>query len=104
MLPRGVKLIRKKVKSTAGASLRAVGARRLDVSSLGRNGAARVVVKLKRGAVRLTGRTRSDGSQGQDQDVEAEGDFRRHDWRAIHDAHDRKGQAQVMSKPSSSGT
>jgi hypothetical protein len=59
VLPRGMKLIRKKVKSTAGASLRAVGARRLDVSSLGRHGAGRVVLKLKPGAVRLTGRTRA---------------------------------------------
>jgi hypothetical protein len=64
VLPKGVKLVRKKVKSTATASVKAVSARKLDASAKGSGGVRRFVVRLKRGAVRLTGSTRKAVRRG----------------------------------------
>ena len=63
-LPKGTKLVRKRVRRSAVSSdgagfvVRPRSSRRLDVSATGRQGAGRVVVRLRRGAVRLTGRVR----------------------------------------------
>lgn len=61
-LPRGVKLIRKRARRAAvtsegpGFVVRPRSSRRLVVSAAGKQGASRVVVRLRRGAVRLTGK------------------------------------------------
>ena len=58
-LPKGTKLVRKRVRGSAVASgftVRAGSSRRVEVSSSAKKGARRVVVRLKRGAVRLTGK------------------------------------------------
>jgi hypothetical protein len=61
-LPKGTKLVRKRVRGSAVGSdaskftVRPGSARSLVVSSSARQGAKRVVIRLKRGAVRLTGK------------------------------------------------
>ena len=61
-LPKGMKLVRKRVRGSAVGSdasqftVRPGSGRSLVVSSSARQGAKRVVVRLKRGAVRLTGK------------------------------------------------
>ena len=61
-LPKGMKLVRKRVRGSAVASdksaftVRPGSARSVVVSSSAKQGAKRVVVRLKRGAVRLTGK------------------------------------------------
>jgi hypothetical protein len=63
-LPKGMKLVRKRVRGSTVASdaggftVRAGSSRRVEVSSSADQGAKRVVVRLKRGAVRLTGKVR----------------------------------------------
>lgn len=63
-LPRGIRLVRKKARRSAvsadGAKfvVRPRSSRRLDVSASGTKGSKRVVVRLRRGAVRLTGKVR----------------------------------------------
>jgi hypothetical protein len=69
-LPRGMKLVRKKANRSVVSSDRAKfvvrpkSSRKLDVSSSGRQGAKRLVVRLRRGAVRLTGKVRTDVRKG----------------------------------------
>ena len=61
-LPRGTKLVRSRVRgsvvSAEGAKfvVRPKSSRRLEVSSSAKQGSKRVVVRLKRGAIRLTGK------------------------------------------------
>ena len=61
-LPRGMKLVRSKVRgsvvSADGAKfvVRPKSSRRLEVSASAKQGAKRVVVRLRRGAIRLTGK------------------------------------------------
>ena len=63
-LPRGMKLVRSKVRgsvvSADGAKfvVRPKSSRRLEVSASAKQGSKRVVVRLRRGAVRLTGKVR----------------------------------------------
>jgi hypothetical protein len=64
VLPKGVKLVRKRVRSGADTSVKMVGVRKLDVSTRGKSGVRRFVVRLKRGAVRLTGATRKAVRRG----------------------------------------
>jgi hypothetical protein len=69
-LPRGIRLVRKKVRrgvvSADGAKfvVRPLSARQLDVSAAGQQGSKRVVVRLRRGAVRLTGTVRKTVRKG----------------------------------------
>jgi hypothetical protein len=69
-LPKGMKLVRKRVKGSAVASdtseftVRPGSSRSLEVSSSSKQGAKRVVVRLKRGAVRLTGKVRKQVRRG----------------------------------------
>jgi hypothetical protein len=69
-LPRGIRLVRKKVRrgvvSADGAKfvVRPLSARQLDVSPAGQQGSKRVVVRLRRGAVRLTGTVRKTVRKG----------------------------------------
>jgi hypothetical protein len=69
-LPKGTKLVRKRARRSAVSSdgagfvVRPRSSRRLDVSATGRQGAGRVVVRLRRGAVRLTGKVRKAVRRG----------------------------------------
>ena len=69
-LPRGIRLVRKKARrsvvSADGAKfvVRPRSSRRLDVSASAKQGSRRVVVRLRRGAVRLTGRVRKSVRRG----------------------------------------
>jgi hypothetical protein len=61
-LPKGMKLVRKRVRGRAvtsdasGFTVRPGSSQRLEVSSSAKQGAKRVAVRLRRGAVRLTGK------------------------------------------------
>lgn len=63
-LPKGMKVVHKRVRGSAVTSdaspftVRPGSSRRLEVSSSAKQGAKRVVVRLKRGAIRLTGKVR----------------------------------------------
>jgi hypothetical protein len=69
-LPRGMKLVPKKVRrsmvSADGASfvVRPKSSRKLEVSTSTKQGSKRVVVRLRRGAVRLTGKAARDIRKG----------------------------------------
>jgi hypothetical protein len=69
-LPRGTKLLRKRARrSTAAADgtrivVRPRSSRRLDVSASGKQGSRRLVVRLRPGAIRLTGKVRKAVRRG----------------------------------------
>jgi len=69
-LPRGIRLVRKKARhsvvSADGAKfvVRPRSSRRLEVSASAKQGSRRVVVRLRRGAVRLTGKVRRSVRRG----------------------------------------
>jgi hypothetical protein len=69
-LPRGIRLVRKKARRSVVSSegtkfvVRPRSSRRLDLSASGEHGSRRVVVRLRRGAVRLTGKVRKAVRRG----------------------------------------
>jgi len=69
-LPRGMKFVRRLVRKSAVASdtggfeVRPGSARRVEISGSRKQGARQVVVKLRRGAVRLTGKAARDVRKG----------------------------------------
>ena len=73
ILPRRAVLVSKRMKGSAvaveasgarGATVRAAGKRTLEIAKLSGNGARRVTVTLKRGAIRLSGRVRKLARHG----------------------------------------